>query len=208
MLQTWFCHGELSLFTVTAATLQLWPLRNSTEESRGTVPCSKATQKLLWIFHQRYISVKSAEDVTSTEQMWSSEACWGSVLLKGPPLQTLVVALWCLQGHTASTQMDGNHSTVKYIPPRHFFTLALNVSLAPELCLTAHTAYCWSWRSQHPGAERHVYCTEQEHINLVDGMRYQYMKTDTLAHSPTLGRTIALIFLLTSIFRLWFLCVT
>lgn len=99
--------------------------------------------------------------------------------------------------------MDRNHLTVKYIPPsRHFFTLALNVSLAPELCLTAHTAYCWNRRSQHPGAQRHVYCTEQEHINLVDGMHYQYTKMDMLAHSPTLGGTIALIFLLTSIFCL------
>lgn len=37
-------------------------------------------------------------------------------------------------------------------------------------------------------------------------MHYQYMKMDTLAHSPTLGGTIALIFLLTSIFCLIPLC--
>lgn len=95
------------------------------------------------------------------------------------------------------------HSSIKA-----FLYLSPNVSLAPELCPMAHTAYCWNWRSQHPGAGRHVYCTEQEHIHLVDGMHYQYMKTDTLVHSPTLGGTIALIFLLTSIFCLWFLCVT
>lgn len=53
--------------TVTAATLQVWPPRDSTEAARRAVPCSKATWKLLR-FNQHYVSLKRAEDVTSTEE--------------------------------------------------------------------------------------------------------------------------------------------
>lgn len=143
---------------VIAAMLQFWPPRDSTEEARGLVPCSKATWKLLRFLHQHNVSVKRAEDLTRVI-IWGLSGWW---TVKGTssadPRGGSVMPFG-----TNGLLTEGNHLTVKYLSSnvyreRHFFTLALNVSLTPGLCLMAHTAYCWNCPGQHPGEERHVYC--------------------------------------------------